>query len=178
MNVPFTPYITDAFLNSSCTWRPLLPDHIPACQMTLPSQTINAISRHVRGFWHRLWTRFRQSVVQRLSAPRLRLCQLPLPSAESLQSAAQANRRAERTRHSVGFVRKCDRQAVRVFVYPQHAQLTVESHSQVLSTLAIHRFALRLFAIATPKLLIPKIRYPPQIPDITTRYPTKFHTQS
>jgi len=164
MNVSLTPYNTDAFLNSSCTWRPLLPDRIPACQMTLPSQTINVVSRHVRGFWHRLWTRFRRSVVQRISAPRLRFCQLSLPSAESLQSAAQASRRAQRTQHNVGFVKKCDRQAVRVFVYPQHAQPTVQSkslhfhtHSQVQSTLAMHRFAFRLFAIATPKILISKI---------------------
>lgn len=50
MNEPLTQYNTDAFLNSCCSWRPLLPDHIPACQMTLPSQTIYVISRHVRGF--------------------------------------------------------------------------------------------------------------------------------
>ena len=124
MNLSFTPYNSDAFL-INCTWRPLLPDHIPACQMTRPSQTINVISRHVRGFWHRLWNKFKWRVVQRVSAPRLWMCQRSLPTAESLQSAAQANRRAQRTLHNVGFVTKCDSQAVRVFVYIQHAQLTV-----------------------------------------------------
>ena len=132
MNVSLTPYNTDAFLNN-CTWRPLLPDHIPACQMTLPSHTTNVISRHIRGFWHRRWTRFKRSVVHRISAPRWRMCQRSLPSAESLQSAAQANRRAQRTQCNVGFVKKCDRPSAFSYILNTHtwlwSQVTTLSHS-------------------------------------------------
>jgi hypothetical protein len=141
----------------------------------LPSQTIKVIS-----FRRRLWTRFKRSVVQRLSVPPLRMSAFT-PFRWIITAFSKDEQiGSTKTQHNVGSVKKCDRNAVRVFVYPQQAQLTVESlhfhtHSLVQSTLAIHRFALRLFAIATREILMPKIRYPPQIPVITTRYPTKFH---